>query len=83
MNIVNLFYQRKWLNTYNYNMQDKILNRITELSSKINELLSRREELIKELHSMDKDISILYSTIHELKNLIEPETLNIDQSQEE
>jgi peptidoglycan hydrolase CwlO-like protein len=64
-------------------MQDKILNRITELSSKINELLSRREELIKELHSMDKDISILYSTIHELKNLIEPETLNIDQSQEE
>ena len=63
-------------------MEDKILNRITELSNKINDLLSQREELVRELQSADREIGILYGSIHELKTLLEPETLNTDQSQE-
>jgi len=54
-------------------MEDKILNRISELSNKINGLLSRREELLRELKDIDKDINVLYSTIHELKNILDKE----------
>jgi len=64
-------------------MENKILNRITELSSKINDLLSKREELIKELRVVESNIDIVYNSIHELKTLMEPGIADTDQSQQE
>lgn len=67
---IGLFYHKNWLSAYNYTMENKILNRISELSNEINELLQRREELAKELHETNVNINILYNSIHELKNLL-------------
>ena len=51
-------------------MEQKILERITELSNKINELLTRREELLRELKATESNIDVVYGSIHELKNLL-------------
>ena len=63
-------------------MQNKIINRISELSCKINDLLTKREELLKELKTIESNIDTAYNSIYELKALMEPGISNIDQSQE-
>ena len=52
-------------------MENKIIDRISELSNKINELLEKREKHLHDLKQMDTDINILYSSIYELKNLLD------------
>lgn len=54
-------------------MENKILDRILELSSKLNELLAKREELVHDLKATEKNIDIIYSSIHELKNILNKE----------
>ncbi|CAB4125185.1 hypothetical protein UFOVP53_76 [uncultured Caudovirales phage] len=51
-------------------MENKILDRISELSNKINDLLEKRELLTKELQETNANINILYNSIYELKNLL-------------
>jgi peptidoglycan hydrolase CwlO-like protein len=51
-------------------MENKILDRITELSNNINDLLTKREELIQELKKIEKNIEIMHHSIHELKNIL-------------
>lgn len=84
MNIVSLFYQRKWLSTYNHSMENKILNKLSKLSDELNELSLKKQELIKKLRQIDIDMEVLSKTAFELKDLLEDEeTLNTDQSQGE
>lgn len=51
-------------------MEQKILDRITELTNKINDLLAKREDLIRDLKATENSIDITYNSIHELKNLL-------------
>lgn len=51
-------------------MEQKIIERITELTNQINDLLSRREDLFKELKSIEKDVDVMVGAIHELRSLL-------------
>jgi len=54
-------------------MEQKIADRIEELTNKINDLALRREELIRELRSLDLSMEVISGSIYELSNLLKKE----------
>lgn len=55
-------------------MEDKILNRISELSNKIEDLYEERNKLIARLKDIDLDIHSTSKILFELSELIKDET---------
>lgn len=59
-------------------MQDKILNRIEELSRTIGDLVDRREQTINDLRRIDSEIDSISMVLFELKSLIDQEEPSVD-----